>query len=37
MFLGNESKLCDAGLMSFFGGYGYANPSGPTHRLPLSV
>ena len=20
MFLGNESKLCDAGLMSFFGG-----------------
>ena len=27
----------NAGLISFFGGQHYANLSGPTHRLPLSV
>ena len=37
MFLENESELCECRANFFFGGKGYGNISGPTHRLPFRV
>ena len=34
MFLENESELFECRVNVFFGGQGYDNLSGPSHRLP---